>query len=197
LGPEKLTTTGNLTGTPAVVQAANGIISVYSRTTGGALKAVWQNAVGGAVTKSRNLGGHLAGSPAAVVTADDTIAVYAIGTSKQLFGYEQARPGAALAGPTRETSNGGLAGTPVAIPDANGTVSVYVLTGGGTVRSKWQSTPDGPFGNSSSLGGHIAGDLAGVVFGDGAVSLYATGTNGRQYGDQDPAGNAFAGWAVI
>jgi hypothetical protein len=196
-GPKKLTSSGNLTGTPAVVQAANGIISVYTRTSGGAIRAVWQNAVGGAVAKTRNLGGHMTGSPAAIVTARDTIAVYAIGTNKQLYGYQQSKPGGAFTGPTRLTSNGGLTGTPVAIPNANGTVSVYVRTTGGSIRGKAQSAAGGAFSKSSSLGGHIANDLAGVVSGDGAMALYANGTNGRQYGDQDASGASFAGWKVI
>ena len=196
-GPKKLTSSGNLTGTPAVVQAANGIISVYTRTSGGAIRAVWQNAVGGAVAKTRNLGGHMTGSPAAIVTARDTIAVYAVGTNKQLYGYQQSKPGGAFTGPTRLTSNGGLTGTPVAIPNANGTVSVYVRTTGGSIRGKAQSAAGGAFSKSSSLGGHIANDLAGVVSGDGAMALYANGTNGRQYGDQDASGASFAGWKVI
>ncbi len=196
-GPKKLTGSGNLTGTPAVVQAGSGVISVYARTTGGAVKAVWQNAIGGAVTKSRNLGGHIAGSPAAIVTADDTIAVYAVGTNKQLYGYQQSRPGGPFAGPTRLTSNGGLTGTPVAAPNANGTVSVYARTTGGSVRGRTQSVAGGPFDASLSLGGHIANDLAGVVFGDGATALYANGTNGGQYGDQDASGAGFAGWKLL
>ncbi len=196
-GPKKLTSSGNLTGTPAVVQAANGIISVYTRTSGGAVRAVWQNAVGGAVTKTRNLGGHLAGSPAAIVTARDTIAVYAVGTNKRLYGYQQPKPGGTFTGPTKLTSNGGLTGTPIAIPNANGAVSVYVRTTGGSIRGKAQSAAAGAFNRSSSLGGHIANDLAGVVFGDGAIALYADGTNGRQYGDQDASGASFAGWKVL
>ena len=196
-GPKKLTSSGNLTGTPAVVQAANGIISVYTRTSGGAVRAVWQNTVGGAVAKTRNLGGHMTGSPAAVVTARDTIAVYAVGTNKQLYGYQQSKPGGTFTGPTKLTSNGGLTGTPAAIPNANGTVSVYVRTTGGSIRGKAQSTAGGAFSKSSSLGGHIANDLAGVVSGDGAMALYANGTNGRQYGDQDASGASFAGWKVI
>jgi hypothetical protein len=196
-GPKRLTTAGNLTGTPTVVQAANGIISVYTRTSGGALMADWQNALGGAVTKVRNLGGHLAGSPAAIVTARDTIAVYAVGTNKQLYGYQQSKLGGPFTGPEKLTSNGGLTGTPIAAPNANGTVSVYARTTGGSIRGKAQSVAGGPFSRSLSLGGHIANDLAGVVFGDGATALYANGTNGRQYGDQDPAGGGFAGWKLL
>jgi hypothetical protein len=196
-GPKQLTTAGNLAGTPGVVQAANGIISVYARTSGGAVKAFWQNAAGGAVTKSRNLGGHIAGSPAAIVTARDTIAVYAVGTNKQLYGYRQSKAGSPFTGPTKLTSNGGLAGTPVATPNANGTVSVYARTTGGSIRGKAQSVAGGPFNRSSSLGGHIANDLAGVVFSDGATALYANGTNGRQYGDQDPSDGGFAGWKLL
>jgi Domain of unknown function (DUF1906) len=196
-GPKRLTTTGNLAGTPGVVQAANGIISVYARTSGGAVRAFWQNAAGGAVTKTRNLGGHIAGSPAAVVTARDTIAVYAVGTNKQLYGYRQPKPGGAFTGPTKLTSNGGLTGTPVAAPNANGTVSVYARTTGGAVRGKAQSAAGGPFNRSLSLGGHIANDLAAAVFSDGATALYANGTNGRQYGDQDPPGAGFAGWKLL
>ena len=196
-GPRKLTGSGNLTGTPAVVQAANGIISVYTRTSGGAVRAVWQNAAGGAVTKTRNLGGHMAGSPAAIVTARDTIAVYAVGTNKRLYGYQQSKPGGTFTGPTKLTSNGRMTGTPVAIPNANGTVSVFVGTAAGAIRGKAQSVPGGAFNKSSSLGGHIANDLAGVISGDGAMALYANGTNGRQYGDQDASGASFAGWKVI
>jgi len=196
-GPKRLTTAGNLAGTPGVVQAANGIISVYTRTSGGAVKAFWQNAAGGTVTKSRDLGGHVAGSPAAIVTARDTIAVYAVGTNKQLYGYQQSKPGGAFTGPTKLTSNGGLTGTPVAAPNVNGTVSVYVLTTRGSIRGKAQSTAGGAFNRSLSLGGHIANDLAGVVFSDGATALYANGTSGRQYGDQDPAGAGFAGWKLL
>jgi Domain of unknown function (DUF1906) len=196
-GPKRLTTTGNLAGTPGVVQAANGIISVYTRTSGGAVKAFWQNAAGGTVTRSRNLGGHIAGSPAAIVTAGDTIAVFAVGTNKQLYGYQQSKPGGAFTGPTKLTSNGGLTGTPAAAPNANGTVSVYVLTTRGAIRGKAQSAAGGAFNRSLSLGGHIANDLAGVVFSDGATALYANGTNGSQYGDQDPAGAGFAGWKLL
>jgi hypothetical protein len=196
-GPKRLTSSGGLTGTPAVVQAANGIISVYTRTSGGAVRAVWQNAVGGAVTKTRNLGGHVAASPAAIVTARDTIAVYAVGTSKQLYAYQQSRPGGPFTGPAKLTSTGGLTGTPIAIPNANGAVSVYVRTTGGSIRGKAQSAADGAFNRSSSLGGHIANDLAGVVSGDGAIALYANGTNGRQYRDQDASGASFAGWKVL
>jgi hypothetical protein len=76
-------------------------------------------------------------------------------------------------------------------------VSVYVRTTGGSIRGKAQSAADGAFNRSSSLGGHIANDLAGVVFGDGAIALYANGTNGRQYGDQDASGASFAGWKVL
>ena len=46
--------------------------------------------------------------------------------------------------------------------------------------------------------GHIAGDLAGVAGDDGAVALYGTGTDGRQYADcQAAAFGAFGGWVVI
>jgi Domain of unknown function (DUF1906) len=205
-GPKRLTTTGNLTGSPAAVQVANGILSVYARTTGGAVQAVWQNSVGGAVTKSADLGGHLAGSPAAVVTGADTIAVYAIGTHGQLYGSQQRKPGARFTGPTRLTTTGGLTGTPVAVPGSNGTVSVYARTTSGSVRSKWQSVAAGPFSGSAALGGHLAGDLGGLVAdgpagpagGGGAVALYATGTNGRQYGDHQGTGpGSFTGWVVI
>jgi len=83
-------------------------------------------------------------------------------------------------------------------------VSVYVRTTSGSVRSKWQSVAGGPFNGSAALGGHMAANLAGVVTGaiaggtGGAVSLYASGTNGRQYGDhQGTAPGSFTGWAVL
>jgi len=201
-GPKRLTTAANLTGSPAVVQVAKGILSVYARTTGGAVKAVWQNSAGGAVTRTANLGGSLLGNPAAVVTAVNTIAVYAVGARGQLYGFQQRKPGALFTGPTRLTSTGGLTGTPVAVPWSNGTVSVYVRTTSGSVRSKWQSVADGPFNASAALGGRMAGDLAGLLAGGpagpaGGVSLYATGTNGRQYGDQAATPGSFAGWVVI
>jgi hypothetical protein len=198
-GPKRLTTAANLTGSPAVVQVAKGILSVYARTTGGAVKAVWQNSAGGAVTRTANLGGSLISNPAAVVTAVNTIAVYAVGAHGQLYGFQQRKPGSLFTGPTRLTATGGLTGTPVAVPWSNGTVSVYARTTSGSVRSKWQSVADGTFNGSAALGGRLAGDLAGLMTGGagGAVSLYATGTNARQYGDLGTAPGTFAGWAVI
>jgi hypothetical protein len=200
-GPRRLTTASNLTGSPAVVQVAKGILSVYARTTGGAMKAVWQNSAGGAVTRAANLGGRLIGNPAAIVTAVNTIAVYALGAHGQLYGFQQSKPGAPFTGPTQLTATGGLTGTPVAVPWSNGTVSVYVRTTSGSVRSKWQSVADGPFTGSAALGGRMAGDLAGLLAGGptsgGALSLYAAGTNGRQYADRGTAPGSFAGWVVI
>ena len=197
-GPRKLTSAGNLTGTPSAVQVANGTISVYARTTGGAVQAVWQSAAGGAITKRRSLGGNIIGSPAAAVTAGNTIAVYSVGTNRQLYSNTQPVPGAAFTGPVKLTSNGGLTGTLIAIPNANGTVSVFARTVTGSLRAKWQSVAGGPFASSASLGGHIAGDLAGLAGGDGAVSLYGTGTDGRQYADRQAAAfGVFGGWVVI
>ena len=201
-GPKRLTSAGNLTGSPAVVQVAKGILSVYARSTGGAVKAVWQNSAGGAVTRTANLGGLLISNPAAIVTAVNTIAVYGVGTHGQLYGFQQRKPGTLFTGPTRLTITGGLTGTPVAVPWSNGTVSVYARTTSGSVRSKWQSVADGPFNASAALGGRMAGDLAGLLAGGpagpvGGVSLYATGTNGRQYGDQAATPGSFAGWVVI
>ena len=197
-GPKKLTGGASLTGTPSAVQVANGTISVYARTTGGAVQAVWQTAVGEAITKSRTLGGHIIASPAAIATAGDTIAVYAIGTNRQLYGYDQPVPGAAFTAPAKLTSNGGLTGTPIPIPNAAGTVSVFARTVSGTLRAKWQSVAGGPFAGGSSLGGHIAGDLAGVAGSDGSAALYGTGTDGRQYADREPGrAGTFSGWVVL
>jgi len=86
------------------------------------------------------------------------------------------------------------------VPWGNGTVSVYVRTTSGSVRSKWQSVADGPFNGSAALGGRMVGDLAGLPAGgpvSGGVSLYATGTSGRQYGDRGTAPGSFSGWVVI
>jgi len=160
------------------------------------VKAVWQNSAGGAVTRTANLGGRLLGNPAAVVTAANTIAVYAVGAHGQLYGFQQRKPGALFTGPTKLTSTGGLTGTPVAVPWNNGTVSVYARTTSGSVRSKWQSVAGGPFNGSAALGGRMAGNLAGLLA-SGGVSLYATGTNGRQYADRGTAPGSFSGWAVI
>jgi hypothetical protein len=197
-GPKKLTTTGNLSGTPVAAQTANGAISVFAKIAGGAVKTFVQSAAGGAVTKSASLADRMGSSPSAIVTGNGTVAVYVIGTNRQLYGYSQSKPGStSFSGPVKLTANGGLTGIPVPILNANATVSVYAQTTGGTVRGKSQSAAGGPFNSSSSLGGDIAGDLAGVL-GNGTLSLLATGTNGRQYGDhQSTTAGAFGGWAVI
>lgn len=127
--------------------------------------------------------------------------MYGIGTNGHLYGYEQPKPGARFAGPSKLTATGGLAGTPVAVPGADGTTVVYFLTVRGLVRAKWQSAAYGPFVNSASLGGPVTGGLAGVVArggGGGPVSLYATAANGRQYrGQQGATPRSFGGWAAI
>jgi hypothetical protein len=196
-GPKRLTTARDLTGTPAAVQTTKGVISVYARTTAGGVRAVWESAPAGAVTKTFSLPGRLGENPTAVVTGDGAIAVYAVGSNGQLYGYEQRKPGGLFVGPTRLTSNGGLTGTPVALPGPDGTVLVYALSRSGSVRARWQSVAYGPFNRGATLGGHMTGDLAGLVS-DGAVSLYATGRSGSQYADNaGPAPGSFGRWAVI
>jgi hypothetical protein len=196
-GAKRLTTNRNLAGVPAAVQTAKGVISVYTRTTGGGVKAVWQSAVGGAVTKTASLSGHLSGSPAAVITSEGAIGVYAVGTNGQLYGFEQRKPGGVFVGPTQLSTNGGLTGTPVALPGAAGTVSVYALSKGGPVRARWQSAAYGAFNHSATLSGRrIVGDLGGQGSGS-AVSLYGTGASGRQYADNAGAVGSFSGWAAI
>jgi hypothetical protein len=40
--------------------------------------------------------------------------------------------------------------------------------------------------------------MAALAVGNDTVSLYATGTDGRQYGDRQVSpGGAYSGWAVI
>jgi hypothetical protein len=85
-GPKKLTSAGNLAGTPVAVQAADGIISVYAETTKGAVAAFRESAAGGSVT-STTLGGRIAGSPAAIATQRGTVAVYVVGFDGNLYTY--------------------------------------------------------------------------------------------------------------
>ena len=196
--PQKLTTAGNLTGTPAAVQAPGGAISVYARTTGGSVTATGQSSPGGSFSNSANLGGSITGSPAAIITQNGTVALYATGTNGQLYTWTQASPGGSFTGPARLTVNGGLTGSPVAVLNGSGVISVFDRTGGGAIRAKWQSTPGGSFSNSANLGGSIAGGLAALDAYNDTVTLYATGTDGRQYADrQSTPGGAYLGWAVI
>jgi hypothetical protein len=195
--PQKLTTAGNLTGTPAAVQAPSGVISVYARTTSGSVTAIGQSAPGGSFS-SANLGGSITGSPAAIITQNGTVALYATGTNGQLYTWTQASPGGSFTGPARLTANGGLTGTPVAALNGSGVISVFDRTATGAIRAKWQSTPGGSFSNSANLGGSIAGGLTALDAHNDTVTLYATGTDGRQYADrQSIPGGAYLGWAVI
>jgi Rv2525c-like, glycoside hydrolase-like domain len=197
-GAKRLTASSNLAGIPAAVQTSKGVISVYTRTVGGGVKAVWQPGAGGAVSKTASLSGHLSSSPTAVITSQGAIAVYAVGTNGQLYGFEQRKPGGVFVGPTQLSTNGGLTGTPVALPGAAGTVAVYVRSKGGPVRARWQIAAHGAFTHGATLSGRrIVGDLGGLVAGS-AVSLYGTGASGRQYADKAGAvGDSFSGWAVL
>jgi Domain of unknown function (DUF1906) len=183
-GPEKLTTTGNLTGTPVAVQAADGLISVYATTTRGTVMAFLQSAVGGAVTRSTSLRGPMTGSPAALATQKGTVAVYAIGTDRNLYTYYQTSAGGGFAGPKRLTSTGNLTGTPTAVQVANGTISVYATTTGGAVRAVWQSAAGGAVTKSANLGGHLIGSPTAVVTGVDTIAVYGVGTHGQLYGFQ-------------
>jgi hypothetical protein len=179
--PQKLTATGNLTGSPAAVLGANGAISVYARTTAGSVKAIWQAAAGGSFSNSASLGGSITGSPAAIITHNGTVALYATGTNGQLYTWTQATPGGPFSAPTRLTANGGLTGTPVAVQTSNGVISVFDRGSTGVIRAKWQSAPGGSFSNSANLGGTITGGPAAIITHNGTVALYATGTNGQLY----------------
>jgi hypothetical protein len=196
--PTRLTVNGGLTGIPVAVQASNGTIWVFDRTGAGTVRAKWQSAPGGSFSNNANLGGSITGGPAAVITQKGTVALYATGTNGQLYTWTQATPGGPMTGPTRLTVNGGLTGTPVAALNGSGAIWVFDRTGAGTVRAKWQSAPGGSFSNNANLGGSITGVLAALNADNDTVSLYATGSNGRQYADREAVpGGAYLGWTVI
>jgi hypothetical protein len=183
-GPKKLTTTGNLTGTPVAVQAANGLIWVYAETTRGAVEAFRQSAPGAAAGKPANLAGRIEGSPAAIATQRGTVAVYAVGANGDLYTYYQTSAGGGFAGPKRLTTTGNLTGSPAVVQVANGILSVYARTTGGAVKAVWQNSAGGAVTKSANLGGHLAGSPAAVVTGYDTIAVYATGTRGQLYGFQ-------------
>ncbi len=180
--PVRLTSTRNLTGTPAAVQAANGAVWVFTRTTSGSVRVIWQSAAGGAFNRSATLSGRIAGSPAAILTRSHTVTLYAVGANGQLYTWTQARPGGPFSAPARLTANGGLTGTPAAVQASDGAISVYVRTAAGSVRAKWQSAAGRPLSYSADLGGRVAGGgPAAIVTEDDTVVLFATGANGQLY----------------
>ena len=194
-GPKQLTTTGNLTGTPAAVQAANGTISVYARTTGGAVKAVWQSAAGGGATKSANLGGHITASPVAVALHNGTVAVYAVGTDRNLYTYYQSGPGTSFKGPKKLTSGGQPDRHPVGRPGRQrhdlGLRPDHRRRGAGRLAEpRWAARSP----RRRSLGGHIIGSPAAIVTAGDTIAVYAVGTNRQLYGYAQPVpGAAFTG----
>jgi hypothetical protein len=180
-GPKKLTSAGNLTGTPVAVQSASGTISVFAGTTSGAIRAVTQSAVGGAKTKTSSLAGHMTGSPGAIATQKGTVAVYAIGTDHNLYTYYQTSPGGGFAGPKKLTTTRNLSGTPVAAQTANGVISVFAKVSGGPLRVFLQSTAGGTVTKTATLANTMGSSPGAIVTGNGTVGVYAIGTNRRLY----------------
>jgi hypothetical protein len=183
-GPVKLTTAGNLTGTPVAVQAANGLIWVFAETTGGAVEAFRQSAPGAAVSQSANLAGRIEGSPAAIATQGGTIAVYVIGVNGGLYTYYQTSPGGVFAGPKRLTTAANLSGSPAVVQVAKGILSVYARTTGGAVKAAWQNSAGGAVTRTANLGGRLTGSPAAIVTAVNTIAVYAVGAHGQLYGFQ-------------
>ena len=183
-GPKKLTTTGNLTGTPVAVQAANGLIWVYAETTRGAVEAFRQSAPGAAAGRPANLAVRTEGSPAAIATQRGTVAVYVIGVNGDLYTYYQTSAGGGFAGPKRLTTTGNLTGSPAVVQVAKGILSVYARTTGGAVKAVWQNSAGGAVTKSANLGGRLTSSPAAVVTANNTIAVYAIGARGQLYGFQ-------------
>jgi hypothetical protein len=183
-GPKKLTTTGNLTGSPVAVQAANGLIWVYAETTRGTVDAFRQSAPGAAVGKPANLAVRTEGSPAAIATQRGTIAVYVVGVNGDLYTYYQTSAGGGFAGPKRLTTTGNLTGSPAVVQVAKGILSVYARTTGGAVKAVWQNSAGGAVTMSANLGGRLISSPAAIVTGNNTIAVYAIGAHGQLYGFQ-------------
>jgi hypothetical protein len=181
-GPKKLTSVGNLIGTPVAVQSANGAISVFANSTAGQIRAVTLAGVGGPKTKTASLTGHVTGNLGALATQKGTVAVYAIGTDRNLYTYYQASPGAGFAGPRQLAATKNLSGTPVAAQTANGVISVFAKVSGGPLRVYLQSAAGGAVTKSATLAKNMSSGPGAVVAGNGTVAVYAIGTDRRLYG---------------
>jgi len=193
-GPRQLSSSRDLTGTPVAVQTANGAISVFAATTGGAVRGVVESAPGGAATRSIALSGHFTGGLAAIAAQKGTVAVYAVGTDRNLYSFYQASPGGAFKGAKRLTTSRNLTGVPAAVETAKGVISVYTRTTGGGVTAVWQSAVGGAVTKTASLSGHLSSSPAAVITSEGAIAVYAVGTNGQLYGfEQRKPGGVFVG----
>ena len=183
-GPKKLTTTGNLTGTPVAVQAANGLIWVFAETTGGTVEAFRQSSPGAAVGQPAKLAGRVEGSPAAIATQGGTVAVYVVSVNGGLYTYYQTSPGGGFAGPKRLTAAANLTGSPAVVQVAKGILSVYARTTGGAVKAVWQNSAGGAVTRTANLGGSLLGNPAAVVTAVNTIAVYAVGAHGQLYGFQ-------------
>ena len=182
-GPKKLTSAGNLTGTPVAVQAADGLISS---------------------TPDHQAGGHGAAAslPSAARSRPPTSAATSPATwprsppsaarspctrsAPTLTCTPTTRPAraAGFAGPKRLTSTGGLTGT----PGGRAGRQRHHLR----LRQDHRRRREGRLAErhrrrgdqERNLGGHLAGSPAAIVTGVDTIAVYAVGTHGQLYGFQ-------------
>jgi hypothetical protein len=147
---------------PATTDAAIGIstdgrMEIFYADHEGAVRHVFQTAVGGSQWSSPGSFGGITGQrPAAARNSDGRLEIFHVGTDGGLFSAFQRTPN----GTWSRWSGlplGGLVSFPVAAKNADGRLEVFGISGAGNVINSWQErSAQGPW-HSSSLGGATLG----------------------------------------
>jgi hypothetical protein len=201
-GWQPLTTAGDFTGTPAVIETNSGIIGIYARTTSGTVMGASQSSNGAPISAFSQIGPatDMVSDPDVMLTASGVVAIYGSESGGEIEGISQSVPNGAFGDWQVLSPADGFAGRPDVLQTASGVFAIYATTSSGTILGTSQSVAFGPFGQWVQLGSatDLVSDPTALLTASGVIAIYATDTNGAIEGiSQFAPYSAFGSWQVL
>jgi len=197
-----LSTTGNFTGTPAVVETGSGEIGIYARTTSGAVMGASESAPGGEHLSWITIGtaGNLVSSPTQLLTKSGLICLYEPSSGGAMEGICQRWAGGPFSSWQVLSGNLGFAGRPAVLQTPSGIIAIYARTNAGAIDGTSQRWVGGPFESWGIMGttAGLVSDPTALLTASGAIALFAADSGGAiAESSQSFAGGPFRTWQAL
>lgn len=194
---------GALTGRPAVLRLASGLIAIYARTTQGTVVGINQTVVGGSFTSWTAIGtagNGIVGDPAAVQFPNGVIGVYATTNAGTVSGVAQTIASGPFGSWTQIGSTSvALLGTPAIAKYSDGRLRLFARTATTEIFTSAQSAPGAGFSTWSATGTGGAGISTDptLINDGGRVTVFAGAGSTVSSVTQASASSAFGTWVNL
>lgn len=188
---------GGYAGNPSAVLDSTGVITVAIRHQDGSIRSLWQTAPNAYTSwNTGSWGGNVPGDPKIVLNQNGNRQIFVRGGSNLLHTrYETSRGNWS---DWNSIGVGSYAGNPSVILDSYGILTIAIRHTDGSVRSLWQTTPNGYLSwGTGSWGGNVPNDPVLAINQNGMRQLFVTGGGHYLHTRYENPRGTWADWTSI